>query len=77
MITTLEAKREEIKKRPKNIKNLLDLMRHHASMLEVYVYIEDLQKNILTWCEECTQNYCINQDENCAIMEISGVDWKK
>ena len=45
-MTKLEKEREAIKKKPKNFANLLELMRDSASMLEVYEYVEDFQKEL-------------------------------
>ena len=45
-MTKLEQEREAIKKKPKNFANLLDLMRSHASMLEVYEYVEGFEREL-------------------------------
>ncbi len=72
-MTILEKERDRIRKdEPRTLKNLQKLMENHASMLEVYNYLEDIME-----AEGRRQETLRKQFENLqkALDEVEAVVW--
>ena len=78
-MTKLEQEREAIKRKPKAFENLLELMRKHASMLDVYEYVDDfsseVRRDFEKICDQCENvDACILASKNCtAYLKLKGI----